>query len=216
MTGKKLKHLIKLNKCKQIDLAKYLNISPSRLSNYISDKREPSIELLTEMATYLGVDLNYFADVDFSKQNKKTYSTSEKSSTYGSKVREDIINVPFTSLNAKKRGINSITIPFSKLFLSEVKKPESNAFIFELNTDLPSDQAKEGDYIVCSKCNDVELNDGDFIFENGRDSKFFSYYNHEGKVILISESNKKEHITINNKSELDNYFKILWVISKYR
>ncbi|MDR2869872.1 MAG: helix-turn-helix domain-containing protein [Deferribacteraceae bacterium] len=64
MIGKKLKDLLKARDIEQIQLARAVGISPSRLANYLSDKREPDLDMLTRMAKFLGVDVNYFADMN--------------------------------------------------------------------------------------------------------------------------------------------------------
>ena len=71
MIGKKLKELLYESGRRQVDLARHLGISPSRLSNYLSDKREPDFEMLTEMAYFLGVDLNYFSSKNFKKKSPR-------------------------------------------------------------------------------------------------------------------------------------------------
>ena len=40
------------------------------MSNYLSDKREPDFQMLSEMAYFLGVDLNYFSNKNFKKKRK--------------------------------------------------------------------------------------------------------------------------------------------------
>jgi transcriptional regulator with XRE-family HTH domain len=59
--GKKLKELLKLRNIKQIELAEAVGISPARLSSYLADKREPSLDMLVKIAEYLGVDVKHFA-----------------------------------------------------------------------------------------------------------------------------------------------------------
>ena len=67
--GKKLQELLKIQEISEIDLAKHLGISPTRLSDYLNDTREPSFEMLNKAANYLSVSLNYFAyPVDMQEQ----------------------------------------------------------------------------------------------------------------------------------------------------
>lgn len=66
-TGSKLKALIKKSGMKQIQLANMLEISASRLSNYLSGKREMELDMLERMARILEVDLNYFASRSFTQ-----------------------------------------------------------------------------------------------------------------------------------------------------
>lgn len=82
MIGKKLKVLLKQTGKRQIDLARHLGISASRLSNYLSDKREPDFQMLSEMAYFLGVDLNYFSNKNFKKNVKMIFLKYQKMVTF--------------------------------------------------------------------------------------------------------------------------------------
>lgn len=220
MIGKKLKYLLKSTKRKQIDLAKYLGISPSRLSNYLSDKKEPDIDMLGEMAKYLGVDLNYFSNIDFfSKKNDKkisqpTVSVNDVDAPYGSEDTDRVIRVPLTLINAKKRGINTTTVALSAILLKGINEPEKNVTVFEINAYIPSGIAEEYDFLVCVKSSEVPLENGDLLFEHGRNTKFFRYYKTDDLIILVNEDNNKEHTTLTEESALSYYNKLLWVIKK--
>lgn len=219
MIGKKLKYLLKSTKRKQIDLAKYLGISPSRLSNYLSDKREPDLDMLAEMAKYLGVDLNYFSNIDFfaKKSDKKgggPVSVNEVGAPYGSEDTDKVIRVPLTPINAKKRGINTTTVGISAIFLKGIQEPEKNVIVFEINGYIPSNIAEEYDFLICVKSSEVALENGDLLFENGRNTKFFRYYKTDNVTVLVNEDNSKDHLIISNEEDLGYYNKLLWVIKK--
>lgn len=220
MIGKKLKNLIKTTTHKQVDLAKHLGISPSRLSNYLSDKREPDLAMLAQMVKFLGSDLNTISGVDFGKVESypeietADYRVAEAQSAYGDDSANGVVRVQLVPMNAKKRGINSITIPVSRQLFDGVEKPEKNASVFQVNGYLPDDVAKENDYLVCTRCSSTVLTNGSRIFENGRNAKFFKYYQDRDVIILINENDNKEHVRIDSPSELNNYYKILWVIKK--
>lgn len=219
MIGKKLKYLLKSTKRKQIDLAKYLGISPSRLSNYLSDKREPDLDMLAEMAKYLSVDLNYFSNIDFfaKKSDKKAspaVSVNEIGAPYGSEDTDKIIRVPLTPINAKKRGINTTTIGISAILLKGIKDADKNVSVFEINGYIPSTIADEYDFLVCVKCTEGKLENGDLLFENGRNIKFFRYYKADKVIILVNEDDTKDHLILSDAEELKHYNKLLWVIQK--
>ena len=180
MIGKKLKELLYESGKRQVDLARHLGISPSRLSNYLSDKREPDFEMLTEMAYFLGVDLNYFS-----------------------------------SKNFKKKGITTTTIPVSGLFLLGTKNPEENVTVFEVNSEVPTFIAKDNDYFICVTCAATPLNDGDMIFENGRNMKFYRFYRDKEFVLLVNMENGKDHVRVTSMSELQGFHKVLWLMKKY-
>lgn len=215
MIGKKLKSLLKSTGKRQIDLARHLGISPSRLSNYLSDKREPDFQMLTEMAYFLGVDLNYFAEKNFKKKRKdEIFEVAEEGYVYGNE-RESTVKVAIAPVNGKKKGINTLTIPISGLFLLGTKNPEENVTVFEVNTEVPSFIAADNDYFICVKCSATPLNDGDMIFENGRNMKFYRFYRDKEFVILINMENNREHVRVTSLNELEGFHKVLWLIKKY-
>lgn len=215
MIGKKLKSLLKSTGKRQIDLARHLGISPSRLSNYLSDKREPDFQMLTEMAYFLGVDLNYFAEKNFKKKRKdEIFEVAEEGYVYGNE-RESTVKVAIAPVNGKKKGINTLTIPVSGLFLLGTKNPEENVTVFEVNTEVPSFIAADNDYFICVKCSATPLNDGDMIFENGRNMKFYRFYRDKEFVILINMENNREHVRVTSLNELEGFHKVLWLIKKY-
>ncbi len=215
MIGKKLKELLYESGRRQVDLARHLGISPSRLSNYLSDKREPDFEMLTEMAYFLGVDLNYFSSKNFKKKRKDDiFEVSEDGYTYGNE-RESIVNVAIAPVNGKKKGITTTTIPVSGLFLLGTKNPEENVTVFEVNSEVPTFIAKDNDYFICVKCAATPLNDGDMIFENGRNMKFYRFYRDKEFVLLVNMENGKDHVRVTSMSELQGFHKVLWLMKKY-
>ena len=215
MIGKKLKELLYESGRRQVDLARHLGISPSRLSNYLSDKREPDFEMLTEMAYFLGVDLNYFSRKNFKKKRKDDiFEVSEDGYTYGNE-RESIVNVAIAPVNGKKKGITTTTIPVSGLFLLGTKNPEENVTVFEVNSEVPTFIAKDNDYFICVKCAATPLNDGDMIFENGRNMKFYRFYRDKEFVLLVNMENGKDHVRVTSMSELQGFHKVLWLMKKY-
>ncbi|MBQ7669578.1 MAG: helix-turn-helix transcriptional regulator [Clostridia bacterium] len=62
--GEKLKIVLAENKVTQKDLAKKLNIAPTTLNGYISDKREPDLETLKKIALSLGVTTDYLLECE--------------------------------------------------------------------------------------------------------------------------------------------------------
>ena len=51
----KLKEILKQKNVKQADLARYLNLPTSQISNYANNKFEPSLTVLFKIADYLHV-----------------------------------------------------------------------------------------------------------------------------------------------------------------
>ncbi len=221
MIGKKLKELIKLRNIKQIKLAKYVGISPSRLSNYLSDKREPDIEMLAKMARYLSVDLNYFTDVRFPAKKDAAYPVTIPEDSVAMEgavayVTTDdsagTVDVPFMSINSKKRAAKTKVVSVSRLFLGGVKDPAANATMFEVTTGIGGDNFRQGDYILAARYNSVKVNNGALVFETGRNGKAYRYLEDKGKYLLLAEDTKE--IETVSKDDLSAYYTILWVISR--
>ncbi len=215
MIGKKLKMLLKQSGKRQIDLARHLGISASRLSNYLSDKREPDFQMLSEMAYFLGVDLNYFSNKNFKKKRKNDIVERTDDSYIYDNETESIINVAISPVNGKKKGITTNTIPISSVFLSDIKNPEENVTVYEVNSEVPDFIAGNNDYFICVKCSAISLNNGDMIFENGRNMKFYHFYKEDDFIILINMENNKEHLKVTSIHDLDDFHKVLWLMKKY-
>ena len=62
--GENLKTVLDEQKVTQKDLAKKLNIAPTTLNGYISNKREPDLETLKNIAQALGVTVDYLLGVE--------------------------------------------------------------------------------------------------------------------------------------------------------
>ena len=62
--GENLKAVLDEQKATQKDLAKKLNIAPTTLNGYISNKREPDLETLKSIAQALGVTVDYLLGVE--------------------------------------------------------------------------------------------------------------------------------------------------------
>lgn len=60
--GDKLKIVLREKNITQKELAKTLNIAPTTLNGYISNKRQPDLETVRKIAIYLGVTTDYLLD----------------------------------------------------------------------------------------------------------------------------------------------------------
>lgn len=74
--GEKLKVILDENKITQKELAKNLNIAPTTLNGYISNKREPDLKTVRAIAETLGVTTDYLLDC---KDGGNNLSTKEMS-----------------------------------------------------------------------------------------------------------------------------------------
>ncbi len=60
--GKKLRLVLEFKDIKQKDLASVLHISPSTLSGYINNGKQPDFEVVKRIASVLGVTTDYLLD----------------------------------------------------------------------------------------------------------------------------------------------------------
>lgn len=63
--SKRLKLLLEFTNTQQKELANVLNISTSRISNYINDKRQPDIDIIVDIAKYFNVSTDFLLGVSF-------------------------------------------------------------------------------------------------------------------------------------------------------
>lgn len=61
MVGDRILTLVKEKKISQKDLASMIGVSESALSRYIKNEREPSIEVMANLATALDTTIDYLA-----------------------------------------------------------------------------------------------------------------------------------------------------------
>ena len=218
MIGKKLKELIHQRNIKQIKLAKYLGISPSRLSNYLSDKREPDLEMLAKMARYLGVDLNYFSGVRFTAKKDVVCMADEESAldkvaTYQTEDVFGSVDIPFMSINSKKKAAKTKMVSVSGTFLNGVENPRENAIMFEVTTGVGGKNFKQGDYLIAVRFDPADAKPGALIFETGRNGKVFRYIKDANGSYFLSEDSK-ELKKLSGKEDFESYYIVIWMVSR--
>lgn len=62
MFGDRLKDILDAKEITQKELAAKLNIAPTTLNGYITNKRQPNLELIKKIAEILGVSTDYLLD----------------------------------------------------------------------------------------------------------------------------------------------------------
>lgn len=67
--GRKLKGLIEERNITQKELATQLNISPSTISSYVQNTREPDFETLRKIACYFETTIDYLISESENKEN---------------------------------------------------------------------------------------------------------------------------------------------------
>ncbi len=174
--GKKLKYLIKERNVKQVRLADAVGLSPSRLSNYLADKREPDLEMLSSIANYLGVDLNYFSNVEFTvkKPVMQPVSTDQNGG----------IHVPFFRVNDKKRSKSCRSILLDKMLVMGINNP----VIIEIYNGIEG-IFEPNAYAMASPLKYHEPN-GTIVLETGRNFSIYRYMEYEDKRFLYNIRNK--------------------------
>jgi transcriptional regulator with XRE-family HTH domain len=215
MIGKKLKDLIRSRGIRQIKLAKFLGISPSRLSNYLSDKREPDLEMLSKMAKYLDVDLNYFSNTFYPQSIENARNAV---SSFVLKPHDEnalvvpTVNVPYIAINSKKRLGRKALVPVPLFLLEGVDNPSENALLCEVTTKIGGIHFKSSDVVLSAKCASVKDKNGKVVFETGRNGKAFRYLEKKDYRLLVSEDNS-EMLNVTDE-ELERYNVLLWVFNR--
>ena len=222
MISSKLKSLIASRNIVQKDMAVALGISPSRLSNYITGKREPSHMMLIMIAKYLQIDVNYFTHNGFNK----SYLDSSVSSL-GDKYKHeapfsticerndnnDTISIPLQSMSGKKTDIPYRKMSFPSVLFNGIKDI-SALKVFICAADNFLDSIRKEDLIIAVRSDTIELENFDKIIIHGRYSKVF-YYFQEGKMkLLIDRKSPKNNIKLSD-DDLSEYFKVLFVVKHY-
>ncbi len=222
MISSKLKSLIISRDIVQKDMAEALGISPSRLSNYITGKREPSHMMLIMVAKYLQIDVNYFThdgssqsylDRDVTGLNEGYQFSTPFSTMCEVSENEDILSIPLLSMSGKKTDIPYRKISFPTVLFSGIKdKLALKAFI--CTADNFFDSLKKDDLIISVRCDATKLENFDKIITHGRYSKVFYYFQEEKMKLLIDRKSPKNNVKIND-DDLSEYFKVLFVVKHY-
>lgn len=109
-TSERMRTLIKEKGMKQIDVCKALGLSPSRLSNYLSGNRMPSIEILSNFSAYLGVSLDYFNTIPNPSDEIDEKESLKNYVRFLSELAKPIKIEVITDLGVRKFEINSTKV----------------------------------------------------------------------------------------------------------
>lgn len=219
MIGDKIRQLLKLHGIKQTQLAQHLEISTSRLSNYLSNNREPDLNILSKIAKYLSTDLNYFSDIDFNNTKNISYKTAAIDINAAEENRmeykeDEMIKVPFKSLSSKtiKKSCNNYRYIHKEL-LKNVRNPLANSTMFEVNSSMKEEGVFRGDYILAAKFNSILKKNGLTVFEIDKNIEYYKYIENKKTRALVSIDNKNI-IFIDKDVDMDNFYIILWIFKK--
>lgn len=100
--GDKMRNLIETAGQKQNEVAFALDMSVSRLSNYLQGHREPDIETLSRFAFYFGVPLDHF---NLSKKDNNSENAKHAINKYAEFIMslDESINVEIVTEMGRKR-----------------------------------------------------------------------------------------------------------------
>lgn len=109
-TSERMRTLIKEKGMKQIDVCKAVGLSPSRLSNYLSGNRMPSIEILSNFSAYLGVSLDYFNTIPNPSDEIDEKESLKNYVRFLSELAKPVKIEVITDLGVRKFEINSTKV----------------------------------------------------------------------------------------------------------
>lgn len=82
MLGDKIKELRKSKRINQMTLSKYLNVSKGAIGMWETNKREPDIQTIKQIANYFNVSLDYLLENESKETNKKNQEKIKSESNY--------------------------------------------------------------------------------------------------------------------------------------
>lgn len=210
--GARLRYILKIKGIKHKDLAEYLGISASRLSNYMNDKREPDFNTLVRIAAYIKEPLDTFAKTmaGYPEVSASAAMVAESGSSYGS----GSVALPLQELNAKRKSPSSKTITLGASFFGDLEEPRKNAAVFEATSRFPEYGIEEGDYLICASCKTSAPVNGDILLKNGRYPGFYRYHEVD-KIRMLLDAVNVKNIVVKNQTDLYPYYKILFTMKKY-
>lgn len=154
-----------------------MGLSPSRLSNYLTGKREPDLEMLASMAKYLDVDLNYFSPVNFSSQSLPVEPVTDNINEGSS--------VPFFRIDDKKRVAHRKNLLLDNRLVAGLKDP----VIIEINRNVAGVFTANA-YVLASPL-DKNEDSGALVIEKGRNFCIYRYMKCGNSYFLYNISGKK-------------------------
>ncbi|WP_438848354.1 LexA family protein [Anaerocaecibacter muris] len=144
----KLKELRKHKKLSQIDLAKYMNVQQSTISNWESEKTEIDNESLDKLAKYFGVSVDYILGRDTPSPINQSFSENEM---YSYSV-VGTISAGYDGLaNEEYTGEDIIVPPH----LIKSHNP-NDYFVLQIKGNSMFPLLEDGDKVLIRRCSTVE------------------------------------------------------------
>ncbi len=210
--GKRLRYILKIKAIKHKDLADYLGISASRLSNYMNDKREPDFNTLVRIASYIREPLDTFADTGsgYPEPAPEWKSVCEKPEKYD---KSGGLTLPLQELYAKRKSPSQKKVVLGESFFEGIPEPEKNGAVFVSQAKFPDYGIGEGDFIICAGCAAAKPQSGDKILKNGRYPSLYRYHE-SGGIRALLDSHEAKNIILKSPEEINSYYKIFFIMKK--
>lgn len=169
MFAERLKLLRKQKGLTQIEFAKRFNIATGTIAMWETGKRTPDFSMLTEIADFFGVTIDYLLGNAEPKKAKKIPVLGY--------VRAGI------PIDAVEEILDYEEIPKSMADQGEY-------FGLQIKGDSMEPRMQEGDVVIVRKQPDVESGDIAVILVNGNDATVKKFVKHENGVSLVASNPK--------------------------
>ena len=199
MLGNKIKYLRDQLDISQEELAKRINISPSTIAMYETNKRQPSYEILLKLAEIFNCSLDYLL-------GKKENSTNKNSAivlVYGTipagipmEMIEDVLDTEEISAEMLKGG--------------------KEYFGLRIKGDSMFPEYLDGDTIILEKVEDVENGQDAVVMINGDDGTFKRVFKNENGIILQPLNASYSPLVFSNKEIKNKPVKIIGKVVELR
>jgi len=187
-----LKKLLTEYNVKQIDLAAYLGVSKSTISNYLSGLSYPRMETLQKIATYFGTSVDYFIE--------------EKETTMGEGKMDSVQLVPLLSNQGdsidniyNNKNINGhLSLPF-------YAEKSSQCYAIKISdNDMKNHNLPKGSVTVFAKGKDAKIGDLVAVYDKDTEKIVIRHISKKGKETLLSSdsssrSTKDENLMVLGK-----------------
>ncbi|MBR4890983.1 MAG: helix-turn-helix domain-containing protein [Clostridia bacterium] len=173
-----LKNLLTKHKVKQIDLAAYLGVSKSTISNYLSGLSYPRMETLQKIASYFGTTVDYF----IKEKNDTTLSEGKIDSVQSVPLlsnQGDSIDNIFNSKNFK----GHLSLPF-------YAEKNSQCYAIKISdNDMKNYNLPKGSVVVFAKDKDAKVGDLTAVYLKDTKKIVARHTSKKGKeTLLLSDS----------------------------
>ena len=199
-----LKRLIEERRVTSQEFAKAINVSPSTVSMWITNKSLPRMELLDKIADYFNIDVVnlYF---DNSKQNERISVSSKK-------------GVAINVLGRVAAGIpiEAIEDIIDTEEISDEMAKSGEFFGLQIHGDSMEPRMCEGDVVIVRKQDDAESGDIVIAMINGDDATCKRLRKYRDGIELISNNPSYEPMFFSNQEIQEKPVRIIGKVVELR